>query len=105
MMSTTSIEWIKKHGTTARGKKEYLAFLRGESLTMKQRVLANCFQCTGMYTDGREDCQMEECTLHVYMPYRKGGVVKVRTMSEDTKAKMREARLKKGAKIKTVVVA
>ena len=104
-MSTTSIEWIEKHGTTARGKKEYLAFLRGENLTMKQRILANCFQCTGMYTDGREDCQMEECTLHVYMPYRKGGAMKVRTMSEETKAKMREARLKRAIKIKTVVVA
>jgi hypothetical protein len=104
-MSTNSIEWIEKHGTTAQGKKEYLAFLRGDNLTMKQRVLANCFQCTGMYTDGREDCQMEECTFHVYMPYRKGGVVKVRTVSEETKAKMREARLRKGSKIKTVAVA
>ena len=46
----------------------------------------------------------EGCTFHVYMPYRKGGVVKVRAVSEETKAKLREARLRKGAKIKSVVV-
>ena len=57
-MATTNIEWVEKNGTAARGKREYLAFLRGQHLTMKQRVLANCYQCTGMYTDGREDCEV-----------------------------------------------
>ena len=75
-MTTTSMEWVEKNGTAARGKREYLAFLRGQHLTMKQRVLANCYQCTGMYTDGREDCEMETCAFHVHMPYRKNGVVK-----------------------------
>jgi len=65
---------------------------------MKQRVLANCYQCTGMYTDGRDDCEVEDCAFHVYMPYRKGGVVKVRAVSEETKAKLREARLRKSPK-------
>ena len=103
-MSTTDLEWIEKHTPKAQGKKEYLAFLRGENLTMKQRILANCFQCTGMYTDGRDDCEMGECTFHVYMPYRKGGALKVRQLSEDTKAKLRESRLRKGAEVKSVAV-
>jgi hypothetical protein len=103
-MSTTDITWVEKHGITAQGKKEYLAFLRGESLTMKQRILANCYQCGGVYTDGRHDCEVEECTFHVYMPYRKGGVAKVRKVSEETKAKLREARQRKGPKIDSVTV-
>lgn len=72
---------------------------------MKQRILANCFQCTGMITDGREDCEREDCPLHAYMPYRKGGAVKVRSMSEEMKARLKKGRLQKAAKIKTVVVA
>jgi hypothetical protein len=51
------MEWVEENGTAARGKREYLAFLRGQYLTLKQRVLANCYECTGMYTDGREDCK------------------------------------------------
>ncbi|MGD0236848.1 MAG: hypothetical protein ABSC55_20200 [Syntrophorhabdales bacterium] len=102
----TNVEWIEKNGTAARGKREYLAFLRGERLTLKQRVLANCYECTGMYTDGREDCeQMETCVFHVYMPYRKNGAVKERTLSKETKAKLREAQLQRGENIKSVVVA
>ncbi len=101
----TEIEAIEKHGITARGKKEYLAFLRGENLTMKQRMLANCYQCTGRYADGREDCEMDGCTFHVYMPYRKGGTMKVRVMSEETKAKMRKARQRGSVKTLVGVVA
>ena len=53
-MTTTSIEWIKKHGSTAGGKREFIAFLRGKALTMKESILANCYQCTGFYLDGQE---------------------------------------------------
>ena len=103
-MSTTDISWIEKHGITAQGKREYIAFLKGQTLTMKQRILANCYQCTGFYTDGRKDCEIEDCPLHVYMPFRKGGVMKTRTVSEETKAKLREARQGKGPKIDSGVV-
>ena len=75
-MMTSGVEWVERNGTSARGKREYIGFLRGQHLTMKQRVLANCYECTGMYTDGREDCETETCAFHVYMPYRKNGAVK-----------------------------
>jgi hypothetical protein len=104
-MMSTNMEWVEKNGTAARGKREYLAFLRGEHLTLKQRVLANCYECTGMYTDGREDCEMETCAFHVYMPYRKGSVMKVRAMSEDMKTKLRGGRERKGARIEKDVLA
>jgi hypothetical protein len=104
MMATTSIQWIKKHGTTAQGKRQLVAFLRGESLTMKDSILANCYECTGFYLGGRKDCEAEGCPLHGFMPYRKGGAVKVRKVSEETKAKMREARERKAQKIDSVAV-
>ncbi len=103
-MTTTSLEWIKKHGSAAGGKREFIAFLRGKALTMKESILANCYQCTGFYLDGRKDCDVEECPLHVFMPYRKGGAVKVRKVSEETKAKMRKARERRAQKIDSVAV-
>ena len=102
---TVSTEWVEKNGTAARGKREYLAFLRGKRLTLEQRVLANCYECTGMYTDGREDCDQEMCVFHMYMPYRKNGAVKERTLSGETKAKLRDAQLQRGQNIESVVVA
>jgi hypothetical protein len=105
IMTTTNMEWVEENGTAARGKREYLSFLRGQHLTMKQRILANCYECTGMYTDGREDCETETCAFHVYMPYRKNGVVTARTLSGETKAKLREARLQRGGNSKSIVVA
>ncbi|MGD0233346.1 MAG: hypothetical protein ABSC55_02295 [Syntrophorhabdales bacterium] len=105
-MMSINMQWVEKNGTAARGKREYLAFLRGEHLTLKQRVLANCYECTGMYTDGREDCdQMETCVFHVYMPYRKNGAMKERTLSGETKAKLKEAQLQRRENIKSIVVA
>ena len=52
----------------------------------------------------RKDCDVEECPLHVFMPYRKGGAVKVRKVSEETKAKMRKARERRAQKIDSVAV-
>ncbi len=98
-MTTTSIEWIMKHGSTAQGKRELIAFLKGEVLTMKESILANCYQCTGFYTDSRKDCEVEQCPLHVFMPYRKGGAVKLRKVSEETKAKLRRARERRARKL------
>jgi len=103
---TTSMEWVEKNGTAARGKREYLAFLRGQHLTLKQRLLANCYECTGMYADGREDCgQIEACVFHVYMPYRNNGAVKERSLSGETEAKLRDAQLQRGENIESIVAA
>jgi hypothetical protein len=77
-MRTTSIEWITKHGSTAQGKRELIAFLKGEALTVKESILANYCQCTGFYLDGKKDWEVEQCPLHVFMLYRKGGAVKLR---------------------------
>lgn len=52
------------------GKPEYLAFLRGEYLSPKKRILATCYYCNNGYVDGASDCQNSDCPLHRVMPYR-----------------------------------
>ena len=50
---------IPKNGVVAIGKKELEAHLRGEKLTYRQQVLANCYQCMNRYLDGRRDCEIK----------------------------------------------
>lgn len=52
------------------GKLEYLAFLRGEYLSPKKRILATCYFCNNGYVDGPLDCQNYDCPLHKLMPYK-----------------------------------
>jgi hypothetical protein len=52
------------------GKNEYLAYLCGEYLSAKKRILAECFRCSNGYIDGTFDCENPDCPLHRVMPYR-----------------------------------
>lgn len=82
-MDTKEINWIKKHGKKAQGKKEYIEYLEtGKKLPPKKAILANCYQCLGFYDSGREDCTIVDCVFHEYMPYRKGVVKVKRVMSK-----------------------
>jgi len=63
------IKNIQQHGKTARGRKELLKHLSGQKLTLKQAVLAHCYDCVGYYADGKQDCEMPDCPLHPFMPY------------------------------------
>jgi len=68
----TDVEWIKKQGKTAKGKNEYLNYMEyGTRLSPKQAILANCYQCLGFYMDGKNDCEIPDCPLYPFMPYRK----------------------------------
>lgn len=62
-------EQIEKYGRAARGKQEYLAYLRGEHLSFKKIGLALCYFCMNGYIDGKFDCNCQFCPLHTYMPY------------------------------------
>lgn len=65
-------QWIEKHGKTAQGKREYLDYLTTrKKLTPRQAIRANCYQCAGYFIDGKMDCEVIDCPLHPYMPYRK----------------------------------
>ena len=58
------------NGIRAKGRKEYLKHKSGGRLTPKQAILARCYDCMGYYIDGRMDCQIPECPLYPFMPYR-----------------------------------
>lgn len=62
---------IEKYGKEAQGKRDMLRHLSHEKLTMKQGILAKCFDCCGFYADGKKDCQVPACPLYGFMPYRK----------------------------------
>lgn len=54
----------------ARGRKEFMTHLSGKPLTLKQAVLAKCYDCMAGYTDGKVDCGIMNCPLYQWMPYR-----------------------------------
>jgi len=54
-----------------KGFNQYEKFKKGQSLTPKQAILAQCYECNGG-PEGGEDCLGVSCPLYQYMPYRKG---------------------------------
>jgi hypothetical protein len=68
------IKNIQQYGKTARGKNELLKHLSGQRLTLKQAVLAHCYDCMGFYADRKQDCKMPHCSLHPFMPYNQNRV-------------------------------
>jgi hypothetical protein len=44
---------IELQGKTARGKMELAAFFEGKRLSMKESILAHCYECQGYYQDGQ----------------------------------------------------
>jgi hypothetical protein len=68
-MNKKIISDIKRHGKTARGKKELIKHLEGGRLTPKQAIQAKCFDCLCYMVDGKHDCKMPMCSLHPFMTY------------------------------------
>jgi hypothetical protein len=89
------IKNIRRYGKTARGQKEILKHLSGERLTLKQAVLARCYDCAGFYANGKVDCKMPHCPLHPFMTYNQNRIKRTvqKTMPGDQVEKMRAARL------------
>jgi hypothetical protein len=85
------VAWIRKNGSTAKGKNEYLNHMEhGIKLSPKQAILANCYQCLGFYIDGKNDCEIPDCPLYSYMPYRKGVEKVKRVRSEKQQEAMQK---------------
>jgi len=85
------LEWVEKKGPKAKGKKEYVAFLKGKELTPMQAILANCYECTGYYIDNRKDCKSDYCPFHPFMYYREDKTKKKSTrkpMTDEQKKAM-----------------
>ena len=52
-----------------KGFKDYERFKKGETLTHRQAILAQCYVCNGL-NEGGEDCKGASCPLYRFMPYR-----------------------------------
>ena len=53
----------------AKGRAHYERHHAGARLSPTQAILAKCYECTGFYSDGLDDCKMPRCPLYPYMPY------------------------------------
>lgn len=54
-MNEKLISEIKRHGKTAKGKKELIKHLEGGRLTLRQAVNAYCYGCGAYFADGKVD--------------------------------------------------
>ena len=61
---------MKFDGIKAKGRKELRKYLIGEKITYKQAVLAKCYECMCGYTDGKISCEIQNCPLYKFMPYK-----------------------------------
>jgi hypothetical protein len=64
------IKEIKNYGLKALGKEDFLRHLNGEALTRGEAISAKCYDCCCHYADGKADCEMPECPLYGFMPYK-----------------------------------
>ena len=64
------LENIKKNGVLAKGRRELIKHLKGERLTYKQAVLAQCYDCQGYYVDGKRSCRSSHCPLFQFVTYK-----------------------------------
>lgn len=93
---------VRKNGRQhAKGRKELLAHLEGTQLTQRQMIQAKCYDCTGYYADGKQDCSMPDCPLYPLMPYRKGEKYRSRTAGAGEKKK-RPKRMDSGMRQNTL---
>lgn len=81
---------IDRYGKQAKGRKELIAHLEGERLTLRQMIHAKCYDCMGYFADGRVDCNIPECALYPVMIYRKGEKYRVINLSDDQKAALKK---------------
>lgn len=88
-------ERIRRYGKLARGQKEILKHLSGQRLTLKQAVIAHCYDCMGYFADGKVDCNMPDCPLYPHMAYNPNREKRTgQPMTKEHKQKMRVARQK-----------
>lgn len=68
MDGDSKLEYLRENPKQARGYKYLRAHLEGKAITLKQALLAHCFECNGFDADGRADCEMPTCPLYPSNP-------------------------------------
>lgn len=87
------IKFVEAEGAHAKGRTEYIKFLKGQPLTFKQAVLAHCYDCTNMEM-GRGYCKVDSCPISLYHHYNPNKIRNKQPMTEENKKKASE-RMKK----------
>ena len=82
----------------AKGARELGSYQLGQKLSLKQAILAKCFECTANYADGNEDCAIPECPLYPYMPYGATWMGREKKIIPVAQRKAMLQRLKRGRK-------
>ena len=56
----------------SKGGRDLLKYRNKEikKLTPQRAIFSKCYECTNEYLDGRYDCEIPECPLYPYMPYK-----------------------------------
>lgn len=85
-----------ENSPNSRGRTLYLKYLNGEQLTASQSIIAGCFCCMNGHIDGRLDCEIPQCPMYSWMPYRKKEIAprKKKVITEEHKKKMKDGRKK-----------
>jgi hypothetical protein len=55
--------------TKAAGKTDFVKFLNGEHLNLRESISAKCYECMAYYVDGIGDCGCKNCPLYPFHPY------------------------------------
>ncbi len=79
---------------SVKGAIEFKRFKDGKSLTRKQAILAQCYECNGY---DAQDCLGNSCPLYGYHPYRKVLNLTSKTfrkLDSEHLRKLREGRIK-----------
>ena len=79
---------IEKYGKKAKGRKELIDHLQQKQLSAKEAIHAKCYDCLGMYADGKVDCDIPDCPLYPFMPYRAGEKITMRKLSDEQKKRI-----------------
>ena len=94
----TRLEQVEKYGLNMRDKKYLIAHLSGETLTPTQAINAKCYECMGLYADGKMDCKIPECPAYPYMRYNPDRIVKKRVLTDEQREALRDRFKKRLAK-------
>ena len=66
------IESIEKNGLLSKGKRHLIKHLEGGKLSRSEAMQAKCYDCMGYFSDGRQDCMVENCPMFNFRPYKDG---------------------------------
>ncbi len=64
------IQDVRKYGIVARGQVLLIKHYQQQKLSASQAIKAYCYQCMGLFEDGKGDCGDTLCPLYSWFPYK-----------------------------------